>query len=256
MNDIMIIIKSEQEIDLMRTAGKVTAYILRELEDFIKPGISTKDIDDHVEHIIRSNGMTPTFKGYMDYPASVCASINEEVVHGIPNPKRILQEGDIISIDTGSTYKGYVSDAARTYAVGKISEENQHLIDTCKASFFAGLEFCRPGCRLSDIGHAVQTTVEAEGFGVVRDFVGHGVGSVMHEDPQIPNYGRPGRGPRIAAGMVFAVEPMITVGTYQVVTLNDGWTAVTLDRKPAAHYENTIVITEGEPELLTLYSED
>ena len=199
--------------------------------------------------------MTPTFKGYAGYPAAVCASINEEVVHGIPSADRFLEEGDIISIDIGSTHKGYVSDAARTYAVGKISEDNQRLIDTAKAGFFSALEFCRPGCRLSDIGHAVQTTVEAEGFGVVRDLVGHGVGSEMHEDPQIPNYGRAGHGPRIAAGMVFAIEPMITMGTYKVVTLNDGWTVVTLDRKPAAHYENTVVITEGEPELLTLYSE-
>lgn len=252
----MIIIKSEQEIQLMRESGEVTGYILRELEDFIKPGISTKDINDHVEHIITSHGMVPTFKGYQGYPAAVCASINEEVVHGIPDAKRILQEGDIISVDIGSTHKGYVSDAARTYGVGKISEENQHLIDTAKAGFFAALEFCKPGYRLSDIGHAVQTTVESEGYGVVRDLVGHGVGSQMHEDPQIPNYGRPGRGPRIAAGMVFAIEPMITMGTYQVVTLKDGWTVVTLDRKPAAHYENTVVITEGEPELLTLYSEE
>lgn len=251
----MIIIKSEQEIQLMRESGKVTGYILKELEDFIKPGITTKAINDHVEEIILKNGMTPTFKGYAGYPAAVCASINEEVVHGIPSADRFLEEGDIISIDIGSTHKGYVSDAARTYAVGKISDDNQRLIDTAKAGFFSALEFCRPGCRLSDIGHAVQTTVEAEGFGVVRDLVGHGVGSEMHEDPQIPNYGRAGHGPRIAAGMVFAIEPMITMGTYKVVTLNDGWTVVTLDRKPAAHYENTVVITEGEPELLTLYSE-
>ncbi len=252
----MIIIKSDEEIRLMRESGKVTGYILKELEDFIRPGISTKDINDHVEKILADNGMTPTFKGYQGYPAAVCASVNEEVVHGIPDAGRILREGDIISIDIGATHRGYVSDAARTYAVGEISEENRHLIDTAKAGFFSALEFCRPGCRLSDIGHAVQTTVEAEGFGVVRDLVGHGVGSEMHEDPQIPNYGRPGRGPRIAAGMVFAIEPMITMGTYKVVTLQDGWTVVTLDRKPAAHYENTVVITEGEPELLTLYSED
>lgn len=251
----MIIIKSEQEIQLMRESGKVTGYILKELEDFIKPGISTKDINDHVEEIILKNGMTPTFKGYSGYPAAVCASINEEVVHGIPSADRYLEEGDIISIDIGSTHKGYVSDAARTYAVGKITDDCQRLIDTAKAGFFSALEYCRPGCRLSDIGHAVQTTVEAEGFGVVRDLVGHGVGSQMHEDPQIPNYGRAGHGPRIAAGMVFAIEPMITMGTYKVVTLRDGWTVVTLDRKPAAHYENTVVITEGEPELLTLYSE-
>ena len=196
----MIIIKSEQEIQLMRESGKVTGYILKELEDFIKPGISTKDINDHVEKIITDNGMIPTFKGYAGYPAAVCASINEEVVHGIPSAERILQEGDIISIDIGSTHKGYVSDAARTYAVGQISEENQKLIDTAKAGFFAALDYCRPGCRLSDIGHAVQTTVEAQGFGVVRDLVGHGVGSEMHEDPQIPTTAGPvtGRGSRQA----------------------------------------------------------
>ena len=251
----MIIIKSDSEIELMRESGKVTGYILKELENLVKPGLSTADINHFVEKTIRGAGMIPTFLGYGGFPASACVSVNEEVVHGIPDKKRILREGDIVSVDVGSTYKGYVSDAARTYAVGQISEDRQRLIDTAKAGFFAALEYCRPGCRLSDIGHAVQTTVEAEGFGVVRDLVGHGVGSQMHEDPQIPNYGRPGHGPRIAAGMVFAIEPMITMGTYKVVTLKDGWTVVTLDRKPAAHYENTVVITEGEPELLTLYSE-
>jgi len=236
----------------MRDSGKVTGYILEELKDFIKPGMSTMDIDQHVEKIIRSNGMTPTFKGYDGFPGSICASINEKVVHGIPDEKTILKEGDIISIDVGSTYKGYVSDAARTYPVGKVSEAAAKIIEGAEAGFFAGLPFCREGCRLSDISNAIQQEVEGRGYGVVRDLVGHGVGRNMHEEPQIPNYGRPGRGPRIARGMVFAIEPMITEGTYEIETLNDDWSVITADGKLAAHYENTVVITDGEPELLTL----
>lgn len=248
----MIIIKSDQEIDLMREAGRVTGLILKELEDFIKPGISTMDIDRFVEDTIRKNGMTPSFKGLYGFPASVCVSVNEEVVHGIPDKKRKLREGDIVSVDTGATYKGYVSDAARTYAVGKISDEAQRLIDAAKDSFFEGMKFCKAGCRLSDISNAIQTKAEGEGFSVIRDFVGHGVGQDMHEDPQIPNYGKPGRGPRLVKGMVFAIEPMICVGGYEVKTLSNDWTVVTADGKLAAHYENTVVITDGEPELLTL----
>ncbi|MCI9597686.1 MAG: type I methionyl aminopeptidase [Firmicutes bacterium] len=248
----MIIIKSEQEIDIMRESGKVTGQILRDLEELIKPGISTKEIDRFVESTIRRNGMIPTFKGYGGFPASACVSVNEEVVHGIPSKKRKLKEGDIVSVDVGATYKGYVSDAARTYGVGNVDPEAQRLMDTAKASFFEGLKFCKVGHRLSDISHAIQERVEREGFGVIVDFVGHGVGRAMHEEPQIPNYGAPGRGPRLAKGMVFAIEPMITQGTYEVETLLDNWTVVTLDRKMAAHYENTVVITDGEPELLTL----
>ena len=248
----MIIIKSNQEIDLMRESGKVTGYILKELENVVRPGISTADINDFVDKTIRENGMIPTFLGYGGFPASACVSINEEVVHGIPDRKRILKEGDIVSVDVGSTYKGYVSDAARTYAVGSISDEAQKLIDATRDSFFSGIEMCRVGCRLSDISHAVQEKAENEGFSVIRDFVGHGVGQNMHEDPQIPNFGKPGRGPRLAAGMVFAIEPMICEGTYDVRTLENDWTVVTLDGKLSAHYENTVVITDGEPELLTL----
>lgn len=248
----MIIIKSDQEIDLMRESGKVTGFILKELENFIKPGISTADIDHFVESIIRKNGMVPTFKGYGGFPASACVSINEEVVHGIPDKKRILQEGDIVSVDVGSTYRGYVSDAARTYPVGKVSEIAVKLMDATRDSFFAGLEFCKVGFRLSDISHAIQEKAEGEGFSVIRDFVGHGVGRNMHEDPQIPNYGKAGRGPRLAKGMVLAIEPMICEGTYDVETLLNDWTVVTLDGKLSAHYENTVVITDGEPELLTL----
>jgi len=248
----MIIIKSEQEIVTMRQSGKVTGRILSELEDFIRPGISTGAIDDFVSEIIRKNGMTPSFLGYNGYPASVCASINSEVVHGIPSAKRILREGDIISVDVGCTHKGYVTDAARTYAVGTISAEAQKIMDAAKDSFFEGLKFCKLGYRLSDISHAIQTKAESEGFSVIRDLVGHGVGRNMHEEPQIPNYGQPGRGPRLAKGMVFAIEPMIAQGTYEIVTAADNWTLSMADGKLSAHYENTVVITEGEPELLTL----
>lgn len=236
----------------MRRSGGVTGLVLRELENFIKPGISTLDIDRFVEDMIRQNDMIPSFKGLYDFPASACVSINEEVVHGIPSKKRKLKEGDIVSVDVGSTYKGYVSDAARTYPVGKIDPQAQKLIDVTRESFFEGLKFCKVGYRLSDISHAIQVKAESEGFGVIRDFVGHGVGRDMHEEPQIPNYGAPGRGPRLAKGMVFAIEPMITQGDYEVETLLNNWTVVTLDGKLSAHYENTVVITDGEPELLTL----
>jgi methionyl aminopeptidase len=248
----MIIIKSQEEIDIMRESGKVTGYILRELEKFIKPGMSTMDINDFVERTILKYKMIPTFKGYGGFPAAACVSVNEVVVHGIPSKDRILHEGDIVSVDVGSTYKGYVSDAARTYPVGTISDEAERLIDVTRDSFFEGLKYCRVGRRLSDISHAIQKKAESEGFGVIRDFVGHGVGRDMHEDPQIPNYGRPGRGPRLASGMVFAIEPMIAQGSYEVDVLVDNWTTVTVDGKLAAHYENTVVITDGEPELLTL----
>ena len=248
----MIIIKSDSEIELMRESGKVTGYILKELENVIKPGLSTADINHFVEKTIRDAGMIPTFLGYGGFPASACVSVNEEVVHGIPDKKRILREGDIVSVDVGSTHKGYVSDAARTYPVGEVSETAKHLIEATRDSFFAGLEFCKVGCRLSDISHAIQVSAEGEGFSVIRDYVGHGVGQQMHEDPQIPNFGKAGRGPRLAKGMVFAIEPMICEGPYNVRTLSNDWTVVTLDGKLSAHYENTVVITDGEPELLTL----
>lgn len=248
----MIIIKSQHEIELMREAGKVTGYILKELENVIKPGMSTADINQFVEDEIAKAKMTPTFKGYGGFPAGACVSVNDEIVHGIPSPHRIVREGDIVTIDTGATYQGYVSDAARTYPVGKISAEAQKLIDVTRESFFKGIEFARVGFRLSDIGHAVQTYAESFGYGVIRDFVGHGLGADLHEDPQIPNYGKPGRGPRLAEGMVFAIEPMIAQGSYEVEVLDNDWTAVTIDGKLSAHYENTVVIHDGEPELLTL----
>ena len=248
----MIIIKSRQEIELMREAGKVTSLILRELNDVIKPGISTMDIDSFVERRVKDFGMIAAEKGYCGYPASVCVSVNDEVVHGIPTKDRILVEGDIVSIDLVVDNQGYMADAARTYAVGKISDKAKHLIETAEKAFFKGIEFAKVGYRISDISNAIQTTVEGEGFGVIRDFVGHGIGNDMHEDPQIPNYGRPGRGPRIQEGMTLAIEPMITEGDYEVDVLLDDWTAVTVDGGLSAHYENTVLITDGEPELLTL----
>lgn len=252
----MIMIKSDEEIELMRTSGKVTGTILHELTDFIRPGLSTLDIDRFVEERIRLHGMIPTFLGYGGFPASACVSVNEEVVHGIPEKGRILQEGDIVSVDIGATYKGYVSDAARTYAVGEISDEARRLIEVTEASFFEGIQYARVGHRLSDISHAVQEVAEAAGFGVIRDYVGHGVGHDMHEDPPIPNYGKAGKGPRLVKGMALAIEPMIVQGSYECETLLNNWTVVTADRKLAAHYENTVVITDGEPELLTLYREE
>ncbi len=248
----MIIIKSKQELDLMREAGKVCGQILRDLKDLIKPGISTLEIDRFVEKTVREHGMTAAEKGYCGYPASVCVSINDEVVHGIPSKKRHLKEGDIVSCDLVVEYKGYMADAARTYPVGQVSPEAAHLIETAERAFFNGIAFAKPGYRLQDISHAIQKTVEGEGFGVIRDFVGHGIGSEMHEDPQIPNVGKAGKGPRLQPGMTLAIEPMITQGTWEVDILEDDWTAVTLDGGLAAHYENTVVITDGEPELLTL----
>lgn len=248
----MIIIKSDHEIQLMRESGKVTGYILKELENIIKPGISTYDINKFVEDTIYKAHMTPTFKGYGDFPAGACVSPNEVIVHGIPNKKIVLKEGDIVSVDIGATHKGYVSDAARTYPVGKISSEAERLIRITRECFFEGIRFARAGGRLSDISHAVQEHAEAAGYGVVRDYVGHGVGHVLHEDPQIPNYGKAGRGPRLVKAMTLAIEPMIVEGSIEVVVDDDDWTARTADGKLAAHYENSIVITDGEPEILTL----
>jgi methionyl aminopeptidase len=248
----MIIIKSKQEIELMRKAGEVNGRILRELADIIKPGISTMVIDQYVEKSVKDAGMIASEKGYYGYPASVCVSVNEEVVHGIPSKKRILKEGDIVSVDLVVEYEGYMADAARTYPVGNISPEARRLIETAEKAFFEGIKFAKEGYRVSDISNAVQQEIEKEGFGIIRDFVGHGIGSNMHEDPQIPNYGKPGKGQRLQAGMTIAVEPMICTGSYEIDVLEDNWTAVTIDGGLAAHYENTVVITDGEPELLTL----
>ena len=248
----MIIIKSEHEIEMMREAGKVTGQILRELKDVIKPGISTMDIDQYVERRVAEFGMIASEKGYCGFPGSVCTSVNEVVVHGIPSESCILNEGDIVSVDLVVEYKGYMADACRTYAVGEISPEAQHLIDTAEAAFFEGMKYAKVGNRLGDISNAIQQKVESEGFGVIRDFVGHGIGKDMHEEPQIPNYGKAGKGPRLVKGMTLAIEPMIVEGSYEVDVLLDDWTVVTIDGGLAAHYENTVVINDGEPELLTL----
>jgi methionyl aminopeptidase len=248
----MIIMKSNEEIKLMEEAGRVTAMILESLHEVIKPGINSKEIDGFIEDAILKNGMIPAFKGYNGFPASACISINDEVVHGIPSSSRKLNEGDIVSIDTGTVFKGYYSDAARTYPVGDVDEGGLKLISVTEESFFEGLKFCKIGYRLSDISHAIQKHVESNGFSVVRDYVGHGIGKTMHEDPQIPNYGIPQRGPRLAAGMTFAIEPMVNEGGWQVEILSDNWTVKTKDGKRSAHYENTVVITEDEPLLLTM----
>lgn len=236
----------------MREAGKVTGYILKELEQFMKPGVATIEIDRYVEKTVKEYGMTAAEKGYCGYPASVCVSINDEVVHGIPSKKRILQDGDIVSVDLVVENKGYMADAARTYGVGTISPQAARLIETAERAFYEGIKYAKEGFRLSDVSHAIQSVVEGEGFGVIRDFVGHGIGREMHEDPQIPNFGKAGKGPRLQRGMTLAIEPMICEGDWEVDVLLDDWTAVTVDGGLAAHYENTVVITDGEPELLTL----
>ena len=247
----MISIKNERELEVMRRACKITAAARALAGDMVRPGVTTGEIDRAVHDFIVSQGAVPTFLGYGGFPASTCISVNEVVIHGIPG-KRVLKEGDIVSVDVGATWGGFVGDCAATYACGKISPEAQKLISVTRQSFFEGIKFARQGCRISDIGHAVQTYVEKHGFGVVRAFVGHGVGEQMHEEPEVPNFGAPGRGPRMVKGMTIAVEPMVTEGTYDVRVLKDRWTTVTADGKLAAHYENTILITDGEPEILTV----
>ena len=247
----MIVLKSPREIELMRRAGEITALALEEIEKHVKPGITTIELDKIAEELILSHDATPAFKGYRGFPASICASINEEVVHGIPGLRR-LQDGDIISIDIGAVFQGYYGDAARTFPVGQVSEDALRLIDVTRQSFFEGIAFAKQGYRLSDISHAIQTYVERHNYSVVRDYVGHGIGQNMHEDPQIPNYGPPGKGPRLKAGMTLAIEPMVNMGGFEVYTLKNKWTVVTSDGSLSAHYENTIVITDGEPEILTM----
>ncbi|MDR1816532.1 MAG: type I methionyl aminopeptidase [Clostridiales Family XIII bacterium] len=252
----MIRIKTEDQIRLMAESGKVVGAILHDLADVIRPGVTTMDIDRFVTERIRAEGMVPTFKGYGGFPANVCVSVDEELVHGIPSEDRVLAEGSIVSVDIGATHKGWVSDAARTYFVGDVDEEKRRLVAVCRESFFVCLAHCRVGSRLTDIGHAVQGCVEAAGFSVVLDYVGHGVGSKMHESPQVKNYGEAGKGPKLMRGMALAIEPMINAGTADVHTLDDGWTVVTDDGKPAAHYENTVIITDGDPLVITLDERD
>lgn len=247
-----ISIKSEREIDLMREAGKILAQVHDELEQFVKPGISTKDIDKKGEELIRSFGCIPSFLNYNGYPASICVSVNNEVVHGIPSDKRILNEGDIVSLDAGVIYNGYHSDAARTHAVGEISNEAKQLIEVTRNSFFEGIKYAKEGNHLYDISKAIQEYAESFGYGVVQKLVGHGIGKNLHEEPQVPNFKLPGRGLKLQAGMTLAIEPMINIGTYDVNFLSDGWTAVSVDGSLSAHYENTVLITKGEPEILSL----
>ena len=247
-----ITIKSQREIELMREAGRLLSLVHDELAGMIRPGISTKEIDRVCEEMIRSFGCTPNFLHYQGYPASVCVSVNEEVVHGIPKENRIIQEGDIVSLDMGLIYQGYHSDAARTHAVGQINAEAQKLIEVTRQSFYEGIKMARAGMHLFDISNAIDDYVTQYGYGIVRALVGHGIGTRLHEDPQIPNFAQRRRGPKLRPGMTLAVEPMINMGTADVEWLDDDWTVVSADHSLSAHYENTILITEGEPEILTL----
>ena len=251
-----ITIKSEREIELMAEAGKILERVHNELEKALRPGMSTKDIDTLGEEIIRSYGCIPSFLNYNGYPASICVSVNQEVVHGIPDKHRIIQEGDIVSLDAGVIYKGYHSDAARTHAVGKVSEEAKKLIQVTKESFFEGIKFAKAGNHLFDISGAIGRYAEERGYGVVRDLCGHGIGTALHEAPEIPNYEVGRKGVRLRAGMTLAIEPMINIGTHEVDWLDDDWTVVTRDGSLSAHYENTILITEGEPRILSLTCEN
>ena len=249
-------IKSSQEIELMREAGRILASVHQELGKNIRPGMSTMDIDRLGEEMIRSYGCIPSFKNYCGYPASICVSVNDEVVHGIPSEKRLIQEGDIVSLDAGVIYKGYHSDAARTVAVGEISEEAKLLIERTRQSFFEGMKKAVAGNHLHDISAAIGDYAESFGYGVVRDLCGHGVGNHLHEDPEIPNFRQWRRGIKLRPGMTLAVEPMINLGTSEVEWMDDEWTVVTEDGAPSAHYENTILITEGKPEILSLTEEE
>lgn len=245
-------IKSAREIELMRAAGKILEKVHENLEKELKEGMSTLDIDRLGEEIIRSYGCIPSFKNYNGYPASVCVSVNDEVVHGIPTRKRKLREGDIVSLDIGVIYKGYHSDAARTHGIGEISKEASLLIERTRQSFFEGIKYAKEGNHLHEISNAIATYAESFGYGVVRDLVGHGIGTRLHEDPQIPNFNQKSRGVRLKAGMTLAIEPMINAGRFDVAWQDDNWTVVTQDGSLSAHYENTILVTSGEPEILSL----
>lgn len=248
----MIKIKSQEEIELMRIACRITRDTLKVVEDSIKVGVSTKELDEIAFNYIKSQGATPSFKNYCGFPASICASVNDTVVHGIPNKNIILKEGDIISIDVGAKYKGYNGDAARTFPVGKIDSKTKKLIKITEQSFFEGIKDLKSGSYVGDISHRVQNFVEKNGFSIVRELVGHGVGKNLHEDPNVPNFGRAGSGPRLTANMIIAIEPMVNMGERNVVFLPDGWTCKTRDGMPSAHYENTVLIKEDGVEILTL----
>jgi methionyl aminopeptidase len=247
----VIVCRSSAELERMRTAGRLVGEVLTELAAHVAPGVTTADLDALAEKRIARAGATPAFKGYHGYPATICASINEEVIHGIPSGRRVLNEGDVISIDVGASLDGYFGDSAITVAVGHVSEEAATLLRVTDEALYKAIECVRPGGRISDIGHAVQQHVEAYGFSVVREFVGHGIGQRMHEEPQVPNYGEPGRGPRLAEGMVIAIEPMVNAGRPGVKVLADGWTAVTRDGGLSAHFEHTVAVTADGPWILT-----
>lgn len=247
----MVIRKSKIEIEKMRSAGQIVGQVLQRLSQMVEPGITTRDLDQEAERMIRAAGAYPTFKGYHGYPASICASVNDEVVHGIPGDRR-LKEGDIIGIDCGATLQGYVGDSAVTVGVGKISEEIQKLVDATRGSLYAAIEKCQVGNRLGDVCHAVQAFVEPRGYSVVQNYCGHGIGRAMHEDPQVPNYGEPGKGLVLREGLVLALEPMINLGRHHTKQLKDGWTVVTVDGRPSAHFEHTVAITPEGPQILTL----
>lgn len=247
----MIYLKSNSEIEIMQKSGRIVAETLAKIEEVIKPGITTGELDKIAEEHITRCGARPSFKGHYGFPASICTSVNEVVVHGIPG-KRALQEGDIIGVDCGAIFQGFHGDAARTFPVGNVSRVAKELIEATRESFFQGLKFALVGNRLGDIGNAIQTYVESHSFSVVRDYVGHGIGKKMHEDPSVPNYGLQGKGLKLAKGLVIAIEPMVNTGTYEVKSLQDGWTVVTQDGGLSAHYENTIAILEDGPKILTL----
>jgi len=249
----MIVLKSRHEIDLMRQAGRIVGMVLAEMQNVVRPGITTKDLDTIAERIIVKAGAKPAFKGYAGFPATICASINEEIVHGIPSRRRVLKEGDIISVDVGSIYKGWYGDAAITLPVGKISEEAERLLEVTRASLEAAIEKAVPGNHLGDISAAVQQYVESHGYSVIREYTGHGIGRELHEEPQVLNYGTPGTGVRLRPGMTMAIEPMVSAGSYKTRVLSDGWTVVTRDGSLTAHFEHTIAITDNGTEILTKY---
>jgi methionyl aminopeptidase len=246
----MITLKSPKEIELMRRAGKITAAARALAGEMVKPGVTTQEINDEVERFIRKEGAIPSFLNYSGYPGSICISVNDEVIHGIPG-KRVLQDGDIVSVDVGAYIGGYHGDCAATFACGTITPEAQDLIDVTRQSFFEGIKFAKKGYRVSDISAAIQVYVESHGYSIVREYVGHGIGKNLHESPEVPNFGNPGWGVRLLPGMTLAIEPMVNTGSAAIQLLSDGWTVKTRDGKYAAHYENTILITDGEPEILT-----
>jgi len=247
-----ITIKNEKEIELMQEAGRILANVLKELESYVQPGISTLEIDRKCYEIIKRYGCKPSFLNYNGFPASICVSVNDEVVHGIPDKEHILKEGDIVSLDCGVIYEGYHSDAARTLPVGEISPEAKKLIEVTEQSFFEGIKYAKAGNHLHEISEAIQAYVESFGFSVVRDLVGHGIGRHLHEEPQVPNFKQRSRGPKLVAGMTLAIEPMVNAGRYDVYWADNDWTVLTEDGSLSAHYENTVLITEGEPKILTL----